>query len=181
VEDAHSTPRGSLACIGLGANLGDRAATIRDALDALRRVEGVVIEAISSLRETPAVTLAGADPQPDYLNAAAILRTTLPPERLLRRLLDVEASLGRRRAMGERWAPRTIDLDLLLFADQVVDLPGCRVPHPSMHERRFVLEPLAEIAPGAKHPILRRTVSELLADLDAAPLNLEGGAKQRPI
>ena len=130
------------AYVGLGANLGDRDASIGDALRLLGGRVGVTVVAVSALRETDPV---GRLEQPRFLNGAAELDTTLPPRELLEALLDVEHQLGRERR--ERWGPRTIDLDLLLYGDAELDEPGLTVPHPRMHERRFVLEPLAELEP----------------------------------
>jgi 2-amino-4-hydroxy-6-hydroxymethyldihydropteridine diphosphokinase len=142
------------AYVGVGANLGDREATIRAALEALPGLVGV-----SKLRETDPV---GVVDQPPFLNAAAVLETELAPRELLDTLLAVERELGRERR--ERWGPRTIDLDLLLYGERVVDEPGLAVPHPRLHERRFALEPLAELAPDAVVPG-RGTVAELLRAL----------------
>jgi len=147
------------AYVALGANLGERESTLRRALEVLDEHEAVAVAAVSTLRETDPV---GVEGQPPYLNGVARVETTLAPRELLDLLLDVERGLGRVR--GERWAPRTIDLDLLLHGDAVVDEPGLTLPHPRLHERRFVLEPLAELDPSLVVPG-RGTVSALLAGL----------------
>ena len=148
------------AFVGLGSNLGDREATIARALELLSGAEGVELVAVSSLRETEPW---GPVEQPPYLNGAAEVTTDLPPRGLLDVLLAVERALGRERS-GERWGPRTIDVDLLLYGDLTVDEAGLTVPHPRLHERRFALEPLAELAPAAVVPG-RGTAAELLAAL----------------
>ncbi|TVQ62787.1 MAG: 2-amino-4-hydroxy-6-hydroxymethyldihydropteridine diphosphokinase [Phycisphaerales bacterium] len=156
-------PQPALACIALGANLGDRAASIERALAMLDALEGVRILRRSTLHATAPVTRGhDAPPQPEYLNAAAAIETTLQPRALLDAMLAIERAIGRDRAGEERWGPRLIDLDLLLYADAVIDEDGLRVPHPRMHERRFVLAPLAEVAPNETHPTLGRRVRELL-------------------
>ena len=129
------------AFIGLGANLGDREATIRAALAALDDEHGIEVVAVSTLRETEPV---GVGEQPLFLNGAAELATTLSARELLDRLLATEQRFGRVRVPGEH-GPRTLDLDLLLYGDDQVDEPGLTVPHPRLHERAFVLEPLAEL------------------------------------
>ncbi len=148
------------AYIGLGSNLGDRAATLARAVEMLRQSPGVESVEVSSLYET--APMGGPSMQGLYLNAAAAVRTSLAPEPLLDLLLSLEVSLGRERR--ERWGPRTIDLDLLLYDERVIQTERLTLPHPRMHDRRFVLEPLAELAPGAVHPVLRRTVTELLRE-----------------
>src|SRR5581483_9035569 len=136
------------AFVGLGSNLGDREGTIRAALDALGAEEGIEVVAVSTLRETDPV---GVGPQPLFLNGAAELETTLSARELLDRLLATEQRFGRTRVAGEH-GPRTLDLDLLLYGDEQIDEPGLSVPHPRLHERRFALEPLFELAPGLVVP-----------------------------
>ncbi len=124
---------------------------------------GIAVEAVSSLHETEAVTAEGAAGQPRYLNGAAVVRTSLSAGGLLAALLGIERALGREREREGRWGARTIDLDLLLYGEAVIEEEGLRVPHPGMHERAFVLAPLAEVAPEAVHPLRRETVREMLA------------------
>jgi 2-amino-4-hydroxy-6-hydroxymethyldihydropteridine diphosphokinase len=146
----------TLAYVGLGANLGDREATIR------RAAELIGVRRLSSIRETEPW---GYEDQPRFLNAVGELETALTARALLGRLLDVERELGRTRA-GPRWGPRTIDLDLLLYGDQRVDEAGLTVPHPRLHERAFVLEPLAELDPALEVPG-KGMVADLLAGLQS--------------
>ena len=136
------------AYVGLGANLGDREATIRRAVELLAERVGIEVLAVSALRETDPV---GLEDQPRFMNGAAVLETTLGPRALLETLLEVERVLGRTRD-GPRFGPRAIDLDLLLYDDETVDEPGLTVPHPRLHERRFALEPLAELDPALAIP-----------------------------
>lgn len=140
-----------LAYIGLGSNLGDRKAFLEQAIRRLRPLR------VSRIVETEPWGRAG---QPNYLNAVAEISTDLDPSALLRRLMDVERDLGRVR--GERWGPRTIDLDLLLFGDREIRSDSLTVPHPFLSRRRFVLEGLAELCPDRTVPGLGRTVRELL-------------------
>jgi 2-amino-4-hydroxy-6-hydroxymethyldihydropteridine diphosphokinase len=147
--------------VALGANLGDPQAQIERALELLAAQEGVEVVAVSSLRETDPV---GYEDQPRFLNGAVELRTSLPARELLERLLAIERRLGRVRGEGPRFGPRPIDLDLLLHGDAVIDEPGLVVPHPRLHERRFVLEPLAELDPTLEIPG-RGAVQALLSGL----------------
>jgi len=149
------------AYIGLGANLGPREVTLLRAADLLAADPGIEVLEISQLRETEPV---GDVEQPSFLNGAVAVETTLSPRELLDVLLHVERELGRVRD-GERWGPRTIDLDLLLYGDEIVDEDGLRVPHPRLHERRFALEPLVDLEPELEIPGLGR-VSDTLTGLD---------------
>lgn len=144
--------------VGLGANLGDREGALRAAVGALADEAGTEVVAVSTLRETAPV---GVGEQPPYLNGVVALETTLAARELLDRLLAVEQRFGRVRVPGEH-GPRTLDLDLLLYGDELIEEPGLTVPHPRLHERRFVLEPLAELAPGLVLPG-RGTVESLLS------------------
>ena len=154
------------ALIALGGNLGEREANLSRAWEMLGQKSGVRTCRISRFYETEAVTLSPEIVQPKYLNAAGLLETDLPPIELLRRMQAVEQKLGRVRE--ERWGARTIDLDLLLFGDLVVQSEELTVPHPLMHERRFVLEPAAEIVPEMRYPVCGKTVLQLLADIKNA-------------
>ena len=135
------------AYVGLGANLGPREVTLLRAVDLLAAADGVEIVSVSQLRETDPV---GVVDQPPFLNGAVAIDTTLAPRELLDVLLETERALGRVRA--EPWGPRTIDLDLLVYGDEVVDEPGLRVPHPRLGERQFALEPLADLDPALEIP-----------------------------
>ena len=146
----------TLAYVGLGSNLGDREATLLRAADAIDAVR------LSPVIETEPW---GYTDQPRFLNAVAELETELSPRELLELLLDVERRLGRTRE-GRRYGPRTIDLDLLLYGDEVIDEPGLQVPHPRLEERRFVLEPLAELVPELKIPG-NGTIHEALARIQS--------------
>jgi 2-amino-4-hydroxy-6-hydroxymethyldihydropteridine diphosphokinase len=150
------------AFVGIGSNLGEPERQIAAALEQLAAEDGIELVAASTLRETEPV---GYLDQPNFLNGAAQLETELAPRELLERLLAIEGRLGRVRGEGPRFGPRTIDLDLLLYGDETIAEPGLTVPHPRLWERRFVLEPLAELAPGLEIPGVG-PVQALLAELE---------------
>ena len=152
------------AFVGLGGNLGDVETTLVDALWAIDGLPQTSIRAQSALyRSKPW----GRGDQPDFLNGAVELQTRMTPRVLLEHLLAIEERFGRVRAKEDRWGPRTLDLDLLVFGEEVIAEPGLRVPHPRLHERAFVLVPLAEIAPSL-HIVGQGKVSDLLAQVDAS-------------
>lgn len=145
--------------LSLGANLGDRELNLRNAIQGLRELGELVAQ--SSLYETEPVDVERA--QPWFLNCAVAIETDLEPRELLDSILSMELSMGRVRK--EKRGPRPVDIDIIFFGDDVIDLPGLTVPHPAMQSRRFVLEPLAEIAPAMMHPLLQRSVQDLLNSL----------------
>jgi pantoate--beta-alanine ligase len=149
----------AICLLGLGSNLGDRVGNLLEGLRLLKR--RVTVLRLSSLHETRPV--GGPPGQANFFNAAAVVATELPPGDLVAALHDIESQLGRERA--ETWGPRTIDLDLLLYDQQIIHTAQLTVPHPRMHERRFVLAPAAEIAGDLRHPALNATIDELLARL----------------
>lgn len=149
------------AYIALGSNLGDRKRNISLAIDKLKATPGVKVVRISTLLENPAEGM--GDEAPQFLNAAIHVETILSPRGLLEILMAIEQELGRNRS--EKWAPRTIDMDLLLYGDQIIAGQELIIPHPLMHERRFVLEPLAEIAAEVVHPTLQMTIAGLLENV----------------
>jgi 2-amino-4-hydroxy-6-hydroxymethyldihydropteridine diphosphokinase len=151
------------AFVGLGANLGDREATLRRAIEELRRLPATEVRGVSELRDTEPV---GYLDQPRFLNGAVELETALAPRELLDQLLRIERDLGRDRSTGPAQGPRTADLDLLLYGDERISEEGLDVPHPRLHERRFVLEPLSDLDAGLFVPG-RGEVQTLLAGLDS--------------
>jgi 2-amino-4-hydroxy-6-hydroxymethyldihydropteridine diphosphokinase len=152
------------AYVGLGSNLGDREGTVRAALGRLRHFPETKVLRVSTLRNTEPV---GYLDQPRFLNGAAELETGLSARRLLGALLELERAFGRDRANVPAQGPRTLDLDLLLYGQEQIDEPGLEVPHPRLHQRRFVLEPLAELDPSLEVPG-KGSVQTLLARLDSA-------------
>lgn len=148
--------------IGLGSNLGNSAQILRQALVQITRLEATTLGRVSALYRTKPV----GPPQPDYVNACALLLTRLPAAELLRQVQGIEQCFGRVRT--ERWGPRTLDLDILLWGDRQIDQPDLQVPHPRLAERSFVLVPLAEIAPNWHHPVLRTAIAQLLQTVDCS-------------
>jgi 2-amino-4-hydroxy-6-hydroxymethyldihydropteridine diphosphokinase len=152
--------------IALGSNLGDSQAILEASLNTLAQAPGITIAAQSSWYKTKAV----GPPQPDYFNGCAILRVEISPQALLATLLAIEQQFGRDRQ--EHWGPRTLDLDLLLYDDLILNQPNLQIPHPRMRERAFVLVPLAEIAPSWVEPITQRSIQDLLQEIDISDVHL---------
>lgn len=144
--------------LSLGSNLGDRATNVRTAIGMLGEMGQVV--AVSSFYETEPMEVTD---QPWFVNCAVAVKTDLMPRQFLSRMLKIEKAMGRHRVRPK--GPRTVDIDILLFGNSIVHTPQLHVPHPAMHQRRFVLQPLAEIAPEVRHPVFRRKISELLEGL----------------
>jgi 2-amino-4-hydroxy-6-hydroxymethyldihydropteridine diphosphokinase len=154
--------------IALGSNLGDSHAILLGAIDALAQTPGIKLVSTSSFYRTPAV----GPPQPDYLNGCALLQVEMIPELLLEILLKIETNFGRIRS--QRWGARTLDLDVLLYSNRIIETPKLQIPHPRMRERAFVLVPLAEIAPDWVEPVSSLTIKELLKDVDCCDVRKEG-------
>ena len=150
----------SLAAIAHGSNIGNSLATLRSALSTLNQTPGIKVKAISSWYQTAPI----GPPQPNIINGCALLETTLTPQDLLSVLLDIEKKFGRER--HERWGARTLDLDLLLFNDVVLDTKTLQIPHPRMTQRGFVMIPLAEIASNWIEPLCGRAISQLVKTID---------------
>ncbi|MGA9352566.1 MAG: 2-amino-4-hydroxy-6-hydroxymethyldihydropteridine diphosphokinase [Terriglobales bacterium] len=149
---------GEVAYLSLGSNIGDREANLREAIEQIKAIASM--RSLSSFYEAQPVDLPN---QPWFLNCAIALETNQTPHELLKSVLAIEAGMGRVRFRDK--GPRKIDIDIVLFGDQSVNDQDLTIPHPAMHERRFVLAPLAEIAPAARHPLLNKAASELLSDL----------------
>lgn len=146
--------------LGIGANLGDRAETLQQVVAKLDAHEDIFVTAVSSVYETEPV---GVLDQPDFLNGVVAVETTLAARALLDVLLHIEKEFGRRRL--KKWGPRLLDLDILLYGEAIMDQPGLTIPHPYLHVRGFVLEPLCELIPDKQHPVLACTFASLLNDV----------------
>ncbi|WP_339383855.1 2-amino-4-hydroxy-6-hydroxymethyldihydropteridine diphosphokinase [Fortiea sp. LEGE XX443] len=158
--------RSGRVALALGSNLGDSQAILAAAIAHLSRIPGIQLEAISSWYQTKAV----GPPQPDYINGGAILQVDMAPQLLLDTLLATEQQFGRVRQ--ERWGPRSLDLDILLYDQVILDTPNLQIPHPRMRERAFVLVPLAEISPDWIEPVSGYTIKELVKDVDCSDVHL---------
>ena len=171
IRSGVSEDQGVIAAIGIGSNLGDRAGHVGYAVGRLGGLPGTRLVGVGPVIETEAVGRVGVDPGGAYLNSVAVLRTSVPARALLEMLHQIERERGRVRAGVPSWSARTLDLDLLVYGDAVIDEPGLVVPHPRMAERRFVLEPLAAVSPGLVVPGIGggRTALELLTALAAKP------------
>ena len=179
-ESAMPTPGYSEAkprrsALSLGSNIGESQTILEAAIEILAQTPGILLEARSSWYQTKAV----GPPQPDYLNGCVTLQVEILPQQLLEILLGIEQQFGRVR--HERWGPRTLDLDLLLYDDLIVDTPNLQIPHPRMRDRAFVLVPLAEIAPDWIEPVSGCVIKELLKQVDCSDVHLwTGNQKYHP-
>ena len=158
------------AAVALGSNLGESLSTLENSLEALAQTPGITLISHSSWYTTKPV----GPPQPDYINGCALITTELDPHKLLATLLDIEQQFGRVRK--EHWGARTLDLDLILYNNLILDTPNLQIPHPRMGERAFVLVPLAEIAPNWIEPVSGRTINQLLEKVDCSGIIQAVGA-----
>ncbi|WP_427159295.1 2-amino-4-hydroxy-6-hydroxymethyldihydropteridine diphosphokinase [Aliinostoc sp. HNIBRCY26] len=158
------------SAISLGSNIGDSLTNLAAAIAELVTIAGIELIAQSSWYRTKAV----GPPQPDYINGCIILQLTMTPQQLIETLLATEQKFGRVRQ--ERWGPRSLDLDILLYDDLIINAPNLQIPHPRMHERAFVLVPLAEIAPDWLEPVSGLTVAELVKKVDCSDVHLLKGS-----
>ena len=150
-----------LAYIGVGSNLGQRQENISSAEELIRSIEGIEFLNSSSVIETIPL---GGPPQGKFLNAVFEIKTVLSPEALLNTLQEIEQSLGRER--GIKWGPRKIDLDILFYGNKIINKEDLQIPHPLLHKRRFVLEPLCQLNPSLEHPVLKKQINNILEELD---------------
>ena len=165
-SDNLATTKGKTSAIALGSNLGDSPATLESALGTLDETPGIAVQTRSSFYKTAPI----GPSQPDFLNACALLDVELTAQALLKILLEIERKFGRVR--GEHWGPRTLDLDILLFEDLILETPDLQIPHPRMHERAFVLVPLAEIAPDWIDPVSGEAIAQLVEKVDRSGVTL---------
>ncbi len=156
------------AAIALGSNLGESLATLDSAIQFLDKTTGIKVKNTSKWYKTKPV---GGPPQPDYVNACALLMVDLEPHKLLETLLEIEQKFGRVRK--EHWGPRTLDLDLILYDNLILDTPNLQIPHPRMKERAFVLVPLAEIAPNWIEPVSGKSITQLREEVDCSEIILQ--------
>lgn len=164
--DEFDLPNAVRAAIALGSNLGDSLVIVESAIEAIARVPGVQLIERSHLYKTAPV----GPPQPDYINACVLVYTLLSPDTLLSVLLEIERQFGRVRR--ERWGPRLLDLDLLLYGNRIVNTPTLQLPHPRMRDRAFVLWPLAEIAPDWVEPVTLKTMKDLRDQIDGSGIQI---------
>ncbi|MEH2375338.1 2-amino-4-hydroxy-6-hydroxymethyldihydropteridine diphosphokinase [Nostoc sp.] len=162
----YSEAKSRRSALSLGSNIGDSQTILEAAIETLAQTPGILLEARSNWYQTKAV----GPPQPDYLNGCVTLQVEILPQQLLEILLGIEQQFGRVRQ--ERWGPRTLDLDLLLYDDLILDTPNLQIPHPRMRDRAFVLVPLAEIAPDWIEPVSRCVIKELLNQVDCSEVHL---------
>ncbi len=165
-QNGHKTVKHAKTALALGSNMGNSQAILEAAIATLAQTPGIFLEARSNWYKTKAL----GPPQPDYLNGCVTLQVEMLPQELLESLLKIERQFGRVRQ--ERWGPRTLDLDLLLYDDLIVDTPNLQIPHPGMRDRAFVLVPLAEIASDWVEPVSGRVIQELLKEVDCSGVHL---------